>query len=102
MISATRDRPVDRQTSSSHEARSSTTGLVVSCAILAAVIVPVALVAAAICNRGFTTQTLLVAAMASGVCWLASSLALIITYFGIELRAPVQGVLGGMLFRMGL
>jgi hypothetical protein len=46
--------------------------------------------------------TIAAAAVAVGVCWAAGSLALICVHCGNRYAAPVQGVLGGMLFRMGL
>ena len=47
-------------------------------------------------------ESLVAAAIGGGVCWLAASLALAATFLGNRLQAPVQGVLAGMLFRMGL
>jgi len=42
------------------------------------------------------------AALAGGVCWLAASAALAATYWGNRFQAPVQGMLVGMMFRLGL
>lgn len=53
-------------------------------------------------NRGFSAQARLIAAVAGGVCWLSATIALTATFFGNQFGAPVQGVLVGMLFRMGL
>ena len=90
------------QTSSSHEARSSVMSLVASCALLAAAIAPVSLVTAANCSRGFSPQSLFVAAVAFGVCWIAAGLALTATWLGNRYKEPVPGLLLGMMFRMGL
>ena len=76
--------------------------LVASCAILALVIGPVALVAAAIVNRGFSYQSLVAGGIGAFVCWAAGALALTATFLGNLLHAPVQAMLAGMLFRMGL
>ena len=90
------------QASSSHEARSSVMGLAVSCALLGVLLAPVAVVVAAICTRGFSTQALFVAAVAGSVCWLAAGLALAATWMGHRIQSPVPGMLLGMFFRMGL
>jgi hypothetical protein len=42
------------------------------------------------------------AAIGGGICWLAGALALSATYLCNQFHAPVQGVLVGMAFRMGL
>jgi hypothetical protein len=42
------------------------------------------------------------AATAGLVCWLSASLALVSLFVSQRLKAPVQGVLVGMIFRMGL
>ena len=76
--------------------------LVRACAVLAIALAPVALIAAAAIAGGPSAAALSNAAMAGGVCWLAAALALCITYFGNRFKSPVQGVLGGMLVRMGL
>ena len=76
--------------------------LITSWAILAAVIAPTAVLLAGALNRGFSLDSLVTAAVAGGVCWLAATLALALTFFGNKNGAPIQGVLGGMLFRMGL
>jgi hypothetical protein len=78
------------------------TALVRSCALLGVLLAPVALLVAAVCQRGFSGQSLAAAAIAGGVCWLAAALALGATVLGNRCRSPVQGVLAGMLFRMGL
>jgi hypothetical protein len=76
--------------------------LVTFCALMAVLIAPAAVLVSAICNRGFSAQSLFIAAIGGGVCWLAAATALSATFFGNRFGAPVQGVLVGMLFRMGL
>jgi hypothetical protein len=66
------------------------------------VIAPTALLIGAIANRGPFSQALISAAVGGGVCWTAGALALTATYLGNRFQAPVQGLLGGMVFRMGL
>jgi hypothetical protein len=90
------------QTSNEQAARSSAMSLATSCAVLAVLIGPVALLIAAFCNRRLSTDTVVVAAVGGGICWLAASLALAATFLGNRYRVPVQGMLAGMLFRLGL
>lgn len=93
---------MDLRESKSREMGASVKGLVQSCAILAGLVAPAALIAAAVANRGVSTDTLLVAAIGGGICWAAAALALAALFFGNRFQAPVQGALIGMLFRMGL
>jgi hypothetical protein len=72
------------------------------CAILAVPVAPVAIGAATVANRGFSPEAALAAAIGGGICWLAASLGLVVVYVGNRMKLPVQGVLAGMLFRMGL
>lgn len=76
--------------------------LVASCAILAAILAPAAILAAWLGVGRFSSESLAAAAIGGGVCWVAASLALGATYLGNRWKAPVQGVLAGMLFRLGL
>jgi hypothetical protein len=76
--------------------------LVASCALIAAVVIPAGILSAWIVARRLDAQVLLAASLAVGVCWLAASLALVSTHVGARLGFPVQGLLVGMLFRMGL
>jgi hypothetical protein len=73
-----------------------------ACALLAASVLPAALVVAAIACGGFSSQSLVCAAIGGGICWIAAALALAATFFGNRYHAPVPGVLAGMIFRMGL
>jgi hypothetical protein len=66
------------------------------------VIAPAALLIAAICNRSLDRESLLVAAMAGLICWVAGATALAITAVTTRFGTPVHGVLLGMLLRMGL
>src|SRR5262245_2702441 len=56
----------------------------------------------AVCFDGFSASSLLSAAIGGGVCWLAGILALTAGFVANRFQAPVQGVLLGMLVRMGL
>jgi hypothetical protein len=76
--------------------------LVGSCAVLAVPVVSVAIGAATVANHGFSSDAALAAAIGGGICWLAASLGLVAVYVGNRIELPVQGVLVGMLFRMGL
>jgi hypothetical protein len=73
-----------------------------SLALLIAVIAPVALVVAVLYQRQLSAQALLDAAVGGTICWLAASFGLIATFLGNRLQSPVQGMLIGMIFRMGL
>ncbi len=93
---------MDRHGSRSHAARSALQSAIYSCALLAILVAPIALAIAAIWNRSFSRESLLVAAIAGTVCWVAGATALSVGAVATHLRAPVQGVLLGMLFRMAL
>ena len=93
---------MDRQACRVSQAGSSWMGLVASCALLAVVLAPAAILVAWISSGRFAADTLLAAAIGGGICWVAASLALTATYLGNRWQSPVQGVLAGMLFRLGL
>jgi hypothetical protein len=93
---------VNHPVNESPQSVASLTKLVASCAILAAVIGPTAIVVAGVCGRGLSVDSLRVAAIAGVVCWVAAATALAATFFANRSGAPIQGVLAGMLFRMGL
>lgn len=76
--------------------------LAVSCAILAIVLAPTAILVSWLCVGRMSAESLIAAAVAGVVCWSAAALALCATYFGNRWQSPVQGVLAGMLFRLGL
>jgi len=69
---------------------------------LTLVIVPAAVLVAYLQTMAFTTNTVLVAAAGGAICWIAGALALTVTWLGNCLAMPVQGVLGAMLFRLGI
>ncbi len=81
---------------------SSLRALVAPCVILALAIFPLAVIVAAVNGGGLSGRSLLVALFGGGVCFVAAALGLLSTYLGTQLGAPVQGVLLGMLARMGL
>jgi hypothetical protein len=62
----------------------------------------VAIGAATVVNHGFSPEAATAAAIGGGICWLAASLGLVAVYVGNRMELPIQGVLAGMLFRMGL
>ena len=93
---------MDRHESNSHAAGSALQSVVGSCALLAVIIAPVAVVIAGICNGGLGRDSVWAAAIAGMVCWTAGAGALSITAVATQFKAPVQGVLLAMLFRMGL
>jgi hypothetical protein len=61
-----------------------------------------AFLTSAIASGGFSMRALAIAAIAGSVCWLAAAMALTFTWAGNRFGAPLQGVLLGMLVRMGL
>jgi len=65
-------------------------------------IAPAAMLVAAIFNGGLSAQALRSAGVGGGICWLAAALALTATFVGNRFHSPVQGMLVGMFFRMGL
>lgn len=81
--------------------RLSVLGVVASCAMLAVVLAPVAL-GISVFQGGWTSESLVRAALGGGICWIAAVLALVSTYLGNQWHSPVQGLLLGMLFRMAL
>ena len=80
----------------------SVTGLALSCALLLAVIGTAAVLAAAGFEGGFSGRSLFIAAQAGTLCFVAAATSLVITFAGNQLGMPVQGLLLGMLLRMGL
>ncbi len=76
--------------------------LLVACAVLALVLAPLAALLGAFAFARSGIIGLGAAAIASVVCWLSASLALAAVYLGQEIKNPIAGILGGMVFRMGL
>jgi hypothetical protein len=66
------------------------------------VLAAAAILVAAVVHRGMQQQTFVAAAIAGGVCWAGAALALVATYLGNVYQAPVQGMLVGMIGRVGL
>jgi hypothetical protein len=93
---------VDRHGSRSHIASSALRSAVAACALLGATIAPLALVVATVCTGSLGRDSLVVAAIAGGICWVAGATSLSISAVATRLGTPVQGVLLAMLFRMGL
>jgi hypothetical protein len=90
---------VARRASSSS---SSLTSLFLSCALLFVAIGPAAFLSAICFEHGFSSRALLIAVEAGVLCYVAASMSLIVTFVGNQAGMPVQGLLLGMLFRMGL
>jgi len=93
---------VDPQAGQVREERGSMRSLLLSCAVLALVI---ALSTAILAVWGWSrsgTPGLFAALVAGAVCGLSGNLALVITFLGQRTGNPIAGLLGGMLFRLGL
>ena len=102
---ATDQQATEKQPAAPQQAapqRSSLMSLLLACAVLAAVVVPLAAVLGAFAFARSGLIGLGAAAIAGAVCWLSASLALTAVYLGQEIRNPIAGILGGMIFRMGL
>ena len=76
--------------------------LVKGCALLTLVVLLLAPAVAWYGHANHGTDGLLAAAVALGVCWVGAIAALAVTAFSRGPSGAVQGVLLGMLFRMGL
>ena len=76
--------------------------LALSCALLAAAVALPAVIGAWIANGELSQPALLQALVGGGICWVAASLALVTAFIANRQQWPVQGVLIGMMFRMGL
>jgi len=85
-----------------HSSGSSIAGLALSCALLLALIGAAAILAAAGFERGFSSRSMLIAAQAGTLCYVAAATSLVVTFAGNQLGMPVQALLLAMLFRMGL
>ena len=77
-------------------------GLLGCCAILLAVLMPIAAVFGWFAFDRHGIVGFYATVVAALVCWLSASLALVAVFVGQRLQAGVQGILAGMLFRMGL
>src|SRR6187551_3457893 len=97
-----RTSQVDPQASRVSQASSSWMSLAASCAVLSLCVAPAAILAAWISSRQWSADTLLAAGIGGGICLLAGCLALAATFLGNRWNSPIQGVLAGMLFRLGL
>ena len=76
--------------------------LIASLGWLAVAIVPAAFAVACLQEMAITRNAMLNAAIAASICWTGGSLALYATWLGNRLGMPVQAVLGGMFFRLGI
>jgi hypothetical protein len=93
---------VDPQDGRASGRDSSIRSLLVACALVGLALLPVA---AGIAWLGYARSGPVgvgAAAIAAGVCWLSACLALVTVFVGQRLDAGIQGILAGMLFRMGL
>lgn len=93
---------VDPQVGRVSRQSGSLASLLAGCALLAAALLPLAAGIAwfAYGRSGWTGVA--AAALAGVVCWVSACLALVAGFCGQELGNPVAGILGGMLFRLGL
>lgn len=76
--------------------------LIVACALVGLVLLPIAAAIAWFSYGRSGLMGVAAAAIATVVCWLSASLALASVFVGQRLDAGIQGILAGMLFRMGL
>lgn len=81
---------------------SSLASLVKSCAWLALAVLVIWPAFAWFGHTRAEWMGVLASAIAAGICWLSGALALVTSYFANQTGNGVQGVLGGMLFRMGI
>jgi len=93
---------VERLAAKASPEGSSLMGLAGSCAVLLALVSLAALGSAWLAHGRLSPLALQHALLGGGVCWLAATLALAVTYAGTRHHAPVQAVLIAMLLRMGL
>ena len=93
---------MDQQGNKASPSPSSIMSLVGACALLAAALLPAGLAIGWLVGRRLETLVVQAALIAVGVCWLAGVLSLAATHFGTRAGLPVQGLLLGMFFRMGL
>jgi len=76
--------------------------LLVACALVGLALLPVAAAIAWFSYGPSGLTGVAAAAIAAGVCWLSACLALVSVFVGQRLDAGIQGILAGVLFRMGL
>src|SRR5262245_63022187 len=76
--------------------------LLIYCVLLGLAIAPAAISVAWIAGGQISPTTFFNATVGGSICWVAGALALITTFLGNHLHAPVQGVLVSMMIRMGL
>jgi len=93
---------VTGQATKANPRNSSWLSLIGSCALLLVIVAAVAVAAGAAMERSFSVQAMQNAAIAGSVCYLAAALSLVATFLGNRWGFPLQGVLAGMGFRMGL
>ena len=95
---------MDPQTPNASPTRSSLASVVVSCALFAAALIPIpaVFIAGLVVTQRFDATALLTAAIATSLCGVAGSVALVSTWLGGRYGYAVHGLLLGMLFRMGV
>jgi hypothetical protein len=84
------------------ERRGSVASLLASCALLAVVLAAATAGAAWWASSRSGSSGAYAALLAGGVCLTSSTLALTISFLGQRFDQPIAGVLGGMIFRLGL
>lgn len=80
----------------------SVASLLTSCALLAAILAPVAGLVAWYGHSHSGSTGLVAAGIAGLVCWVAASLALTLAFFGQRLGFGLESLLGGIALRTGL
>jgi hypothetical protein len=80
----------------------SLTSLLAACAVLFAVLAPLAIAMACFAYSRSGTIGIVAAAIAGGICWVSASLALVAAFLGQRWNNPIAGILGGTLLRLGL
>jgi hypothetical protein len=93
---------VDSQVSNAPRGRGSIASLMASWALLAIALTLAGLIAGTVASHGFSAEAVQIGTVAASVCWCGAALALAATFVGTQLGLGVQGVLLGMMFRLGL
>jgi hypothetical protein len=93
---------VDPQPGVAIERRGSVASLLASCALLGLVLAAASASVAWWASSRSGSSGAYAALLAGGVCLISSTLALTISFLGQRFDQPIAGILGGMLFRLGL
>src|SRR5689334_8695469 len=102
MRAATSNAMQATPTNRPNEDNASLAKLVLACAILLAVIGPASIAVAVGAEGAISWRVVAFAAAAGVICYMATASSLVAVFVGNQVGLPVQGMLLGMLFRMGL